>query len=73
MFSDKDSVIIDADREQAIYKAIEMANASDVILVAGKGHEDYQDIQGEKRPFSDKACILSALQNSTKNLNGSQH
>mgnify|MGYP001440518969 CR=1 FL=1 len=44
---------IDADRERAIQKAINMATTSDVILIAGKGHEDYQIIGTTKHHFSD--------------------
>jgi len=41
------------DRRTAIGQAIRLADACDVILVAGKGHEDYQDVAGVKHPFSD--------------------
>jgi len=61
-FNDTKPIIVEIDREQAIKKAIQYATVDDVILVAGKGHEDYQDIQGVKRPFSDKACILAAIE-----------
>ena len=43
-----------ADRRQAIRAAIRMAQAGDVILIAGKGHEDYQEIKGVKHHFDDK-------------------
>ena len=49
------------DRAQAIAQAIAQADARDVVLLAGKGHEDYQDIQGVKRPFSDKEQAQQAL------------
>ena len=41
------------DRREAIYFAIENANPSDIILVAGKGHENYQEIEGVKHHFDD--------------------
>jgi UDP-N-acetylmuramoyl-L-alanyl-D-glutamate--2,6-diaminopimelate ligase len=41
------------DRRAAIGQAVRFAHGSDVILIAGKGHEDYQDIGGMKHPFSD--------------------
>ena len=41
------------DRREAIEVAITAANANDIILIAGKGHEDYQEIMGVKHPFSD--------------------
>lgn len=42
-----------ADREQAIKVACQMAQKGDIILIAGKGHETYQEIKGEKFPFND--------------------
>ena len=44
-------------REQAIKTACQFATPGDVILVAGKGHEKYQEIKGVKYPFDDKAII----------------
>ena len=44
---------VDSDRERAIQKAINMAAPGDVILIAGKGHEDYQIIGTTKHHFSD--------------------
>jgi len=41
------------DRAQAIALAISSAQAADTVLIAGKGHEDYQEIEGVKHPFSD--------------------
>lgn len=49
------------DREQAIKTAVKLAGANDVILVAGKGHEKYQDIKGVKYPFDDKAILASVM------------
>ena len=46
------------DRAQAIRWALRHADARDVILLAGKGHEDYQEISGVKRYFSDQAEVL---------------
>jgi len=43
-----------ADRREAIKTACSLAQAGDVVLVAGKGHEDYQIIQGVKHHFDDK-------------------
>jgi UDP-N-acetylmuramoyl-L-alanyl-D-glutamate--2,6-diaminopimelate ligase len=57
----RDAVQIEVDRAVAIGSAISAAKASDVVLIAGKGHEDYQDIQGVKRPFSDVAQARAAL------------
>jgi len=45
---------LEVDRRQAIRKAVAMAEKSDVVLIAGKGHEDYQVIGSERRPFSDQ-------------------
>jgi UDP-N-acetylmuramoyl-L-alanyl-D-glutamate--2,6-diaminopimelate ligase len=50
------------DRAEAIAQTVRQAQAQDVILVAGKGHEDYQEIAGVKHPFSDVAHAEQALQ-----------
>lgn len=47
------------DRKQAIRTACTLASEGDVILIAGKGHEDYQDIKGVKYPFSDKEIVFN--------------
>jgi UDP-N-acetylmuramoyl-L-alanyl-D-glutamate--2,6-diaminopimelate ligase len=46
-----------ADRKEAIKTAVSFANPSDILLVAGKGHEKYQEIKGVKHPFDDKAVL----------------
>jgi UDP-N-acetylmuramoyl-L-alanyl-D-glutamate--2,6-diaminopimelate ligase len=46
-----------ADRKEAIKTAVSLAKDDDIILVAGKGHEKYQDIKGVKYPFDDKAVL----------------
>ena len=55
------TVHVQADRALAIWLALAQAKAEDVVLVAGKGHEDYQEIAGVKRPFSDQAQVGLAL------------
>jgi UDP-N-acetylmuramoyl-L-alanyl-D-glutamate--2,6-diaminopimelate ligase len=55
------SLRIEHDRGKAIGLAIAEAGASDVVLVAGKGHEDYQIYGAERRPFSDQAAVRAAL------------
>lgn len=45
------------DREQAIRTACTLAKAGDVILIAGKGHEDYQDVKGVKHYFDDREVV----------------
>ncbi|WP_119394035.1 UDP-N-acetylmuramoyl-L-alanyl-D-glutamate--2,6-diaminopimelate ligase [Salinibius halmophilus] len=45
------------DREQSIQQALMAMQPGDVLLVAGKGHEDYQEVQGQRYPFSDMAVI----------------
>lgn len=51
-------VAIIEDRQSAIREAIAMAGKNDVVLVAGKGHETYQEIKGVRYPFDDRAKIL---------------
>ncbi|WP_169083315.1 UDP-N-acetylmuramoyl-L-alanyl-D-glutamate--2,6-diaminopimelate ligase [Paenibacillus sp. PL91] len=50
-----------ADRKAAIQKAVEMASQGDVVLIAGKGHETYQDINGVKYPFDDRKVAKEAI------------
>lgn len=45
------------DRREAIKTAISLANKEDIVLVAGKGHEKYQEIKGVKNPFDDKKVV----------------
>ncbi len=46
-----------SDRKEAIKTAVSLANSEDIILIAGKGHEKYQDINGTKHPFDDKEVL----------------
>lgn len=50
-----------ADRREAIKTAVMLANKGDVILVAGKGHETYQDVKGVKHHFDDREELRNAL------------
>ena len=52
---------VEADRAAAIRYAVERAASSDIILIAGKGHENYQDVQGVKHHFSDFEIAEKAL------------
>jgi UDP-N-acetylmuramoyl-L-alanyl-D-glutamate--2,6-diaminopimelate ligase len=51
-----------ADRQVAIFSAIHQAAPGDVVLVAGKGHETYQEIAGVRHPFSDAEVAAAALE-----------
>jgi UDP-N-acetylmuramoyl-L-alanyl-D-glutamate--2,6-diaminopimelate ligase len=53
------SVEIVSDRISAIKRSIELANKGDVVLIAGKGHETYQEIKGVKYPYSDAETVKS--------------
>jgi UDP-N-acetylmuramoyl-L-alanyl-D-glutamate--2,6-diaminopimelate ligase len=61
-----DKAIVIADRAQAIAQTVQNARTQDVVLVAGKGHEDYQEIAGIKHPFSDVQHARDALLRRTK-------
>ncbi len=54
-------VIAIVDRRQAIKTACMMAKSGDVILIAGKGHEDYQDVKGVKHHFDDKEEVRACF------------
>jgi UDP-N-acetylmuramyl-tripeptide synthetase len=49
------------DRAVAIQRAVGLARAGDIVLLAGKGHENYQEIKGVRTPFSDAALAMAAL------------
>jgi UDP-N-acetylmuramoyl-L-alanyl-D-glutamate--2,6-diaminopimelate ligase len=58
------------DRREAIGKAIEWARPGDVVLIAGKGHEKYQIVGGEVRPFDDVAVAREALGRNKRSNSG---
>jgi UDP-N-acetylmuramoyl-L-alanyl-D-glutamate--2,6-diaminopimelate ligase len=60
--ADPSRVTVERDRAKAIAWTIQQAAAEDVVLIAGKGHEDYQEIMGVKHPFSDQAVARAALE-----------
>ncbi len=55
--------LIETDRASAIKLAIQSANKGDIVLVAGKGHENYQEIAGVKTPFDDALIAQEVLKN----------
>ena len=52
--SQREKVLTIEDRREAIRTAAALAQKGDIVLVAGKGHEDYQEVNGVKHHFSDK-------------------
>jgi len=59
-FEQRDGATVIEDRAAAIAWAVANALPDDVVLIAGKGHENYQEIKGERQPFSDYALALAA-------------
>jgi UDP-N-acetylmuramoyl-L-alanyl-D-glutamate--2,6-diaminopimelate ligase len=51
-----------SDRKEAIKTACALAQPEDVILIAGKGHETYQEIKGVKYPFDDREVLRNAFE-----------
>ena len=51
-----------ADRKEAIKTAVSFSKKEDIVLVAGKGHEKYQEIKGVKYPFDDKAVLAEMFE-----------
>jgi len=64
------AVMVIRDRAAAIEYAIANAGPGDVVLIAGKGHETYQDIDGDKQLFSDTRQVRLALKNREENSRG---
>jgi UDP-N-acetylmuramoyl-L-alanyl-D-glutamate--2,6-diaminopimelate ligase len=56
--AEKRKAVSIADRKEAIKTAVSFAEPGDVILVAGKGHEKYQEVKGVRTPFDDKKILL---------------
>lgn len=54
-------VRVERDRRLAMQRAIEAAGAGDIVLIAGKGHEAVQDVNGHKRPFDDRVVARELL------------
>ena len=59
--SEKHKVLTMTDRAMAIKTAIMLAGSEDVVIIAGKGHETYQEIKGEKHYFSDQETVKNIL------------
>ena len=57
----KDNHVVIENRRDAIRFALEHARKDDVIVLAGKGHEDYQEIRGVKHPFDEKVIVEELL------------
>ncbi len=56
------------DRREAIYKAVAAAKTNDVVIIAGKGHENYQIVGGNKFHFDDREVVLEALLRRSESL-----
>jgi UDP-N-acetylmuramoyl-L-alanyl-D-glutamate--2,6-diaminopimelate ligase len=56
-----DHYLIEPDRREAIRKAVEIATSGDTVLVAGKGHESYQEIEGIRYEFSDRDVLKEII------------
>ena len=54
-------VLVIEDRKEAIRTAVMMAREDDIILVAGKGHEKYQEIKGQRFSFDDKEVLVKTF------------
>jgi UDP-N-acetylmuramoyl-L-alanyl-D-glutamate--2,6-diaminopimelate ligase len=61
--TDQKKVLVQADRGEAIRTACMLAGTHDIVLVAGKGHEKYQEIAGVKYPFDDKDVLEQVMKN----------
>lgn len=60
------TVMVNANRREAIRLACRLAQPGDIVLVAGKGHEKYQEINGVKHPFDDKIILKTSFEELNK-------
>jgi UDP-N-acetylmuramoyl-L-alanyl-D-glutamate--2,6-diaminopimelate ligase len=58
---ESENLLVIRDRKQAIVQSISTSSVDDIVLIAGKGHENYQDIQGVQYPFSDRDIVQAVL------------
>jgi UDP-N-acetylmuramoyl-L-alanyl-D-glutamate--2,6-diaminopimelate ligase len=58
--------VIESDRREAIRKAVNMASDGDIVLVAGKGHEDYQEVKGVRYRFNDREVLEEIINSKLK-------
>ena len=61
--AEKRATITIIDRREAIKTAYALAQPNDVVLIAGKGHEDYQEIKGVRHHFDDMEEVVKAMNN----------
>lgn len=59
---DRQGVTVEPDRARAIRDAIGQAGPGDIVLIAGKGHETWQEVAGQRIPFSDEATVQAVLE-----------
>ncbi|OGO93250.1 MAG: hypothetical protein A2Y17_02695 [Clostridiales bacterium GWF2_38_85] len=55
------------DRKSAIFEALEKATKGDIVLIVGKGHQDYEEIQGEKYPFDERLIVAEYFERKSSN------
>ena len=60
--ADPARLAVERDRRQAIARAVGEAGPADIVLIAGKGHEPYQEVNGVKHPFDDTDVARRALE-----------
>ncbi len=65
---DRQRMSVIADRSEAIHSAITAASAGDIVVIAGKGHENYQEINGVRHHFDDAEQVQSSLQSQYRNV-----
>ena len=53
---------IQPDRKKAIEFAISQAGLADIVIIAGKGHETYQEVKGKKYPFNEQSIVNACLE-----------
>ena len=70
---DETQVFDVVDRHEAIRRAVAEARSGDLVVVAGKGHENYQEVQGKRIPFSDRAIVRDLLAASLEETLGGMH
>ena len=58
----KNYVICEENRKTAVFEAIKFADEGDIVVIAGKGAEKYQDIMGIKQPYNDEQYVMELME-----------
>lgn len=63
----RENYLVEPDRREAIKRSVLMASEGDIVLIAGKGHETHQEVEGKKFNFNDREVLEDAIRQMINN------